>query len=68
MTEFLSASNLGRMVGQSSDVVRYDMRTGRLVPAARTASGAALFTKEQAEKWAANRLRVRDARRDGAAA
>lgn len=53
--EFVTASHLARMVGKSSDVVRYDMRTGKLAPAARTASGAALFTREQAEKWAAAR-------------
>lgn len=56
-TEFVTASHLARLVERSSDVVRYDVRCGRLVPAARTAQGAALFTKEQAEKWAADRKR-----------
>lgn len=55
--KFVTATRLGHMADVSADAVRHLIRTGRLVPAARTESGAALFTREQAERWAtAHRL------------
>jgi DNA-binding transcriptional MerR regulator len=50
--EFVTATRLGHMADISADAVRHLIRTGRLVPTARTESGSALFTREQAERWA----------------
>ena len=53
--QFKTASDLARMAGRSVDVVRYDMRIGKLSPDGRTENGHALFSQETAERWAAER-------------
>lgn len=55
MKEFVATSQVAREAGVSSDLVRKELREGRLIPAARTASGMALFTRAQSAEWSAAR-------------
>lgn len=59
---YITPSQLARMVNLSVDAVRYRIRRGKVTPAARTDSGGALFTREQAERLAAECKRSRETR------
>lgn len=48
----LMVSEAARLLGRSSDMVRYYERTGRLL-AVRTAGGVRLFEREAVERFAA---------------
>lgn len=58
MERFISTGELARLAQKSAEGIRYDIRAGKLVPDARTAGGAALFRREHAERWVAERTRT----------
>jgi len=51
----ITTSVVARMAEESVENVRLAIRRGRLLPAARTESGIALFTQAQGEAWAKTR-------------
>lgn len=54
-TEFLTAADVGRVVGITPAAVRAADARGKLIPVAITAGGVHLYTRESAERYRVER-------------